>query len=130
MKATDRLRSSLSGNRTRCRNWLNRRALERGKVPLPDRIKRQFSPLPVYRSRINRATGRPHKDDKHIGAVQDRALARTKAQNDARSARAEHNQRLVRETLARRDPRYAQALERTVRDASPQRPASRAGRSR
>jgi hypothetical protein len=70
-------RLRLTGNRTRVRNWLNRRAWARGLAPLPDRVSRQVSPrVPVYRNRINPGTGRPHRDDRQTGAVQDRALAR------------------------------------------------------
>lgn len=129
LKRTVRLR--LTGNRTRYRNWLSSRAWQRGKTPLPDRIARRFSNLPVYRNRINRATGRPHRYDKQIGALRDRTLARFKARNDAQAARAEHNQRFVRETLTRRDPQYAQTVERAARELSGrQRIPSRGGRSR
>lgn len=121
-------RSRMAGNRTRYRNWLNRRARARGKVPLPDRIMRGFSSLPVYRSRLNPATGRPHRDDKPIGAVQDGAMARMRAADDLRAARAADNQRFVRDMLARRDPDYARVVDRAARDvASGTRPGGRAG---
>lgn len=70
-----------TGNRQRCRNWLNRRAMRRGKSPLPERITRPVrSSAPLYRNRVNPGTGRPHRDDRQIGRVQDRSLARMRAQ--------------------------------------------------
>jgi hypothetical protein len=65
-----------TGNRQRIRNWLNRRALDRGRAPLPDRMTRPLSSLPVYRNRVNPATGRPRRDDGRINQLIDRDLAR------------------------------------------------------
>jgi hypothetical protein len=120
-------------NRTRFRNWMNRRAWQRGKTPLPDRIARQFTArMPVYRNRINRATGRPHRDDLWMGRRGDRSMADWKARRTRVDARAAANQRHVRETLAARQPQYAAVVDRAApevaRDRAP-RPA-RSGRSR
>lgn len=121
---------------TRYRNWLSRRAWERCKVPLPDRITRRLGSLPGYRNRINRATGRPHRDDMAIGAVQDRAMARRRPAAAGRAARAAANQRAVRDTLAARQPQYARTLDRAAgivgREMAVRRPRTRtrAGRSR
>lgn len=72
-----RFRLRMTGNRQRYRNWLNRRAMRRGKSPLPERLARPVrSSVPVYRNRVNPATGRPRRDDKQIGRVKDRSLAR------------------------------------------------------
>jgi hypothetical protein len=71
-----RLRYYATGNRQRYRNWLNRRAVTRGKSPLPERLTRPLrSSAPVYRNRVNRATGRPHRDDRELGKSMDRSLA-------------------------------------------------------
>ena len=142
------MRMRLSGAKTRHRNWLNRRAWARGKTPLPDRISRQFTArMPGYRNRINRGTGRPHRDDLQLGRTGDRSMADWKARRDRVDARAAANQRHVRDTLRARYPQYAEQVEqradrvaRTVaarrpapiRRGAPQgrapRPASRAGR--
>jgi hypothetical protein len=123
---------------TKYRNWLSRRAWERGKTPLPDRIARQFtSRLPVYRNRINRGTGRPHRDDLTLGRSADRAMARMRTRNDAvvaqsaarRDARAAANQQHVRDTLTAREPQYAQAVERAARDVARDRTARRPART-
>lgn len=78
----------LTGNRQRYRNWLNRRALLRGKSPLPERLTRPVrSSLPVYRQRVNPATGRPRRDDREIGRVTDRELARLAPQHQRDASR-------------------------------------------
>ena len=123
----------LRGTRTQYRNWLNRRAWQRGKTPLPDRIARQFtSRMPVYRNRINRATGRPRRDDLQLGRSGDRSMADWKARRDRTERRAQDNRQHVRDTLARRDPQYARVVDRAARDvarARTRQPA-RSGRSR
>lgn len=117
----------LRGTRTRYRNWLNSRARQRGSTPLPDRISRQFTArLPVCRNRINRATGRPHRDDLRLGRTGDRALADGKARRDRAGVRAAASRQFVRDTLARRDPQYAQVVDRAARDVA----RSRGRRSR
>lgn len=128
----DRLRNGVAGNRQRYRNWLNRRAWERGKVPLPDRATRRFSSLPVYRNRVNPATGRPRHDDRQLGRTQDRAMAWAKEARDRRAARAQANQQFVRDKLAERQPEVARLLDRAERDARARnrRRSSRAVRSR
>jgi hypothetical protein len=64
------LRLHLTGNRQRYRNWLNRRARARGKAPLPDRVTRGAgSRTPVYRNRVNPATGRPRWTDRNREAL-------------------------------------------------------------
>lgn len=56
----------IQGTRQQYRNWLNGRAHARGKAPLPDRATRAVgSRTPVYRNRVNPATGRPRRDDAH-----------------------------------------------------------------
>ena len=55
----------IQGARQGYRNWLNGRAWTRGKAPLPDRVSRAAgSRTPVYRNRVNPATGRPRRDDR------------------------------------------------------------------
>jgi hypothetical protein len=123
----------LSGTRTRYRNWLNRRAWERGKTPLTSRIARQFtSRMPVYRNRINRGTGSPRRDDLSIGRTGDRAMAEYRARRDRTDARAAANRQFVRETLAQRDPQYARVVDRAARDVARTRtrPVARSGRTR
>lgn len=52
----------LSGTRQQYRNWLSTRTRARGKTPLPDRVTRATgSRVPVYRDRINPATGRQRR---------------------------------------------------------------------
>ena len=124
------MRMRLSGSKTRHRNWLNRRAWARGKTPLPDRIARQFtSRLPVYRNRVNPATGRPRRDDRRIGRTGDRAMAQHKTRRDAVNARAAANQQHVRDTFRARYPQYAEQAEqradRVARDVAARRAPSR-----
>ena len=60
----------ISGGRQQYRNWLNRRAVTRGRTPLPDRITRGAGTcLPIVRDRINPATGRPRWTDRSDGAL-------------------------------------------------------------
>ena len=130
----------ISGSRTQYRNWLNRRAWARGKTPLPDRIARQFTArTPVYRNRINRGTGRPHRDDLSIGRTGDRGMADWKARRDRTAARAAANQRHVHDTFRARYPQHAERVERhadrVARDVAaerraPQGRAPRPARSR
>jgi hypothetical protein len=58
-------------------NWRNRRFVQTGKGFVLERATRPLrSSLPVYRSRINPATGRPRADDAEIFRRRDAALAR------------------------------------------------------
>lgn len=67
---------SMHSIRCRYRNWLNRRAIIRGRSPLPERLTRPLrSSLPVYRNRVSPATGRPRRDDRQLGKTMDRSLA-------------------------------------------------------
>jgi hypothetical protein len=50
----------------RWQNWLYRRAAQRGRDPLPQRAARS---TPVYRNRINPATGRPRRDDVRLNRL-------------------------------------------------------------
>ena len=80
----------IHGGRQGYRNWLNRRAVLRGRSPLPERLTRPVrSSLPVYRDRINPATGRPHRDDRALGRTSDASLSRLapQRQRDAQAAR-------------------------------------------
>jgi hypothetical protein len=62
------VRLHATGNRQRARNWMNRRAIQRGRSPLPDRVTRAVgSRTPVYRNRTNPATGRPRWTDRSDG---------------------------------------------------------------
>ena len=55
----------VQGARQQNRNWMNGRARQRGKAPLPDRVSRAVgSRTPVVRNRINPATGRPRRTDR------------------------------------------------------------------
>lgn len=73
----------IQGQRTRFSNWRNNRAIQRGRRDLPARAGDQArSRLPVVRDRINRATGRPHRDDRQMGQASDRTLARLAEQQD------------------------------------------------
>ena len=70
MTARRWVRLHATGNRQRVRNWLNRRAVARGRTPLPDRITRgAASRIPGYRNRVNPATGRPRWTDRSDGAL-------------------------------------------------------------
>jgi hypothetical protein len=72
-RATRPLRT-LKGN---VRNWRNRRFLETGKGFAVERTMRPaLSGLPVYRDRINPATGRPRRDDAEIYRRRDAAIGR------------------------------------------------------
>jgi hypothetical protein len=60
----------VQGWRQQYRNWLSTRyhARGNGKAPLPDRVTRGVaSRTPVYRERINPATGRPRWTDRSPG---------------------------------------------------------------
>jgi hypothetical protein len=73
------------GLRQQYRNWLSRRARDRGKVPLPDRVTRTIGArTPVVRDRINPGTGRPRRDDIELTRSQGRALAQFREKRDAR----------------------------------------------
>ena len=65
-----RLRPKNTATHTRYRNWLSSRyhARGNGKAPLPDRVTRGVaSRTPVYRQRVNPATGRPRWTDRSQG---------------------------------------------------------------
>lgn len=62
---------------TRFWNWRGQKARERGRRDIAARIGDQVrSRTPVVRSQINRGTGRPHRDDRHMGRLSDQSLAR------------------------------------------------------
>jgi hypothetical protein len=59
------------------RNWRNRRFVQTGKGFVLERATRPLrSSLPVYRDRINPATGRPRRDDAEIYRRRDAAFVR------------------------------------------------------
>jgi hypothetical protein len=67
----------IQGARQGFSNWRNQCTLDRGKRDLPARAGDQVrSRTPVLRSRINRGTGRPHRDDRDMGRLSDQSLAR------------------------------------------------------
>jgi hypothetical protein len=69
------------------RNWRNRRFLETGKGFRVERATRGLrSSLPVYRNRINRATGRPRRDDAEVYRRRDEAFARMRERRIPRTA--------------------------------------------
>ena len=88
----------LQGQRTGFSNWRNNRAIQRGRRDLPARTGDQVrSRMPVVRDRINRATGRPHRDDRAMGQASDRTLARLAGQQrDLRAAQARNRDARVR----------------------------------
>ena len=58
-------------------NWRRRRFLETGKGFRAERATRRLrSSVPVYRARINPATGRPRRDDAEVYRRRDEAFAR------------------------------------------------------
>lgn len=67
----------IRGWRTGISNWRNQRILDRGRrsriTQAADQVR---SRMPVYRNRVNRATGHPHRDDVSTGRVVDASLAR------------------------------------------------------
>ena len=68
-----------SATNTRFWNWRGQKARERGRRDLPARAGDQVrSRTPVVRNRINPGTGRPHRDDRHMGRLSDQSLARFK----------------------------------------------------
>ena len=72
-RATRPLRSA----RGSYRNYRNRRFLQTGKGFWLERHTRRLrSSLPVYRDRINKGTGRPHRDDAELGRRMDAAAKR------------------------------------------------------
>lgn len=74
----------ISGTRTGLSNWRNQRTLDRGRRPrttqAADAVR---SSAPVYRNRVNPATGRPHRDDRSMGRTSDQSLARMAPQRRA-----------------------------------------------
>jgi hypothetical protein len=59
------------------RNYRNRRFLQTGKGFWLERHTRGLrSSLPIYRDRINKGTGRPHRDDAELGRRMDAAAKR------------------------------------------------------
>jgi hypothetical protein len=76
-----------SATNTRFWNWRGQKARERGRRDIPARVGDQVrSRTPVVRDRINRGTGRPHRDDRDMGRLSDQSLARFK-QRRTRSTR-------------------------------------------
>jgi hypothetical protein len=81
-------RSHATGNRQRLSNWRNRRTLERGRRPRTTQAADAArSSVPVYRNRINRGTGRPHRDDRDMGRTMDQSLDRMARNRQADRAR-------------------------------------------
>ena len=75
-RATRPLRSAAG----EARNRRNRRFLETGKGHRAERATRAVrSSVPVYRDRINPATGRPRRDDREIYRRRDEQFARMRA---------------------------------------------------
>lgn len=69
------VRERLSAQNTRFWNWRNRRAVSRGRRDAVARAGDGVrSAVPVYRDRVNPATGRPHRDDAWLGRRADRSL--------------------------------------------------------
>lgn len=67
----------ISGARQEASNRKNRKTIERGKAPRRDRVASEVqSRTPVYRNRVNPATGRPHRDDGQLHKTRDESLAR------------------------------------------------------
>ena len=70
----------IHGARIGLSNARNRRTIERGRAPWLTGVNAAVSSrLPVYRNRINRATGRKHRDDGFMHRTRDEGLARMKA---------------------------------------------------
>jgi hypothetical protein len=70
----------------RAGNWRRRRFVETGKGYALDRATRSMrSSLPVYRDRVNPATGRPRRDDAEVYRRRDAALARMRERQIAPS---------------------------------------------
>ena len=68
----------IAGARTRVSNWRNRHAIARGRRDAPARAADAVrSRTPVVRDRVNRATGRQHRDDARLGRLSDESLARS-----------------------------------------------------
>ena len=96
------------------RNWRNRRFLETGRGFALERVTRPVrSSLPVYRNRINPATGRPRRDDVQIGAIRDREAARRRK---AHAGKVAAHDRAVRELWANSD----RERKAGIRDETPQ----------
>ncbi len=67
-----------SATNTRFWNWRNQKARARGRRDVPARVGAQVrSRTPVLRNRVSPATGRPHRDDRHMGRLSDQSLARS-----------------------------------------------------
>jgi hypothetical protein len=67
-------------------NWRRRRFLETGKGYAFERATRGVrSSLPVYRDRVNPATGRPRRDDAEVYRRRDAAIARMRERRIAPS---------------------------------------------
>jgi hypothetical protein len=65
-------------------NWRRRRFLQTGKGFVAERATRRLrSSLPIYRNRINPATGRPRRDDVMIYVKRDEGLGRLREQRPA-----------------------------------------------
>ena len=69
----------IRGARNRVTAWRANRDIRRGRRDAPARVGDQVrSRTPVVRDRVNRATGRPHRDDRNMGRLSDQSLARLK----------------------------------------------------
>ncbi len=69
----------IQGTRTGWHNWRNGRAIKNGRAPrLDGAIAAATSRTPLVRSRINRATGRPRRDDATMHRGRNESLARMK----------------------------------------------------
>lgn len=66
----------VQGGRARFWNWRSQKAFARGRRDIPARAADQVrSRVPVYRDRVNPATGRRHRDDVRLGRGMDQGLA-------------------------------------------------------
>ncbi len=110
-RLTLRSRIKYGPTATRISNWRNRKAWERGKRDVPARVGDQVrSRTPVVRDRINRATGRPHRDDRSMGQASDRTLSRL-AEQQKRLRAAEKRNREARPAVEPAWKREQRSLE-------------------
>jgi hypothetical protein len=79
----------IHGARTGLSNARNRRTLERGRAPrLTGANAAVSSRLPVYRNRVNRATGNKHREDARLHRSGNESLARMAPQRRRDASRA------------------------------------------
>jgi hypothetical protein len=87
----------IDGARQQASNEKNRKTIARGKAPRRDWVADEVkSRTPIYRKRINPATGRPHTDDRMMHGVRNEGLGKMKRSDD-RAAAAERAAREYRE---------------------------------